>query len=51
LAFASSFDQIGPLATNVEDAALVLEVISGSDDFDSTASTKQVPSYAPKKLY
>jgi aspartyl-tRNA(Asn)/glutamyl-tRNA(Gln) amidotransferase subunit A len=49
LAFASSFDQIGPLATNVEDAALVLEVISGSDDFDSTASTKQVPSYAPKK--
>ncbi len=47
LAFASSFDQIGPLANNVEDAALVLEVISGSDDFDSTASTRPVPSYDP----
>ncbi len=48
LAFASSFDQIGPFAKNVEDAALVLEVISGADDFDSTASSKPVPNYTPK---
>lgn len=46
LAFASSFDQIGPLAKNVEDAALVLEVISGNDEFDSTASSKSVPEYS-----
>lgn len=47
LAFASSFDQIGPFAANVEDAALVLEVIAGNDEFDSTASTKEVENYAP----
>lgn len=48
LAFASSFDQIGPFAKNVEDAALVTEVIAGNDDFDSTASSKPVPSFEPK---
>jgi aspartyl-tRNA(Asn)/glutamyl-tRNA(Gln) amidotransferase subunit A len=48
LAFASSFDQIGPFATNVEDAALVLEVISGCDEFDSTASSKEVPDLSPR---
>ena len=47
LAFASSFDQISPFAHNVEDAALVTEVIAGSDEFDSTSSTNPVPSYAP----
>ncbi|MFM1875500.1 MAG: hypothetical protein RL266_1237 [Bacteroidota bacterium] len=50
LAFASSFDQIGPFATNIEDAALVLEVISGSDEFDSTASSRPVEDYAPLAL-
>lgn len=45
LAFASSFDQIGPFANNVEDAALVLEVISGKDSFDSTSSSTTVPTY------
>jgi aspartyl-tRNA(Asn)/glutamyl-tRNA(Gln) amidotransferase subunit A len=45
LAYASSFDQIGPFSNNVEDAALVMEVISGADDFDSTVSQKPVPSY------
>jgi aspartyl-tRNA(Asn)/glutamyl-tRNA(Gln) amidotransferase subunit A len=31
-----SLDQIGPLARNVEDASLLLEVIKGKDDFDNT---------------
>ncbi len=38
IAFASSFDQIGPLAHSVHDCALVLEVISGNDVMDSTSS-------------
>lgn len=46
IAYASSFDQIGPLAHSVEDAALVLEVIAGKDEFDSTASSKPVPVYS-----
>jgi aspartyl-tRNA(Asn)/glutamyl-tRNA(Gln) amidotransferase subunit A len=37
IAYASSFDQIGPITHNVEDAALIMDVISGMDDFDSTA--------------
>lgn len=36
-AFASSFDSIGPFARNVEDTALVLSVISGYDEKDSTS--------------
>jgi len=50
LAFASSFDQISPFAKNVEDAALITEVISGGDDFDSTSSSKEVPDFSPKPL-
>ena len=52
IAYASSFDQIGPLTNNVEDAAIILEVISGKDDFDSTVSSKKVEAYsklAPNK--
>jgi aspartyl-tRNA(Asn)/glutamyl-tRNA(Gln) amidotransferase subunit A len=37
VAFASSLDQIGPFATDVRDAALVLEAISGHDPMDSTS--------------
>src|SRR5437016_508749 len=36
VAFGSSLDQIGPLARNVEDAALLSQVISGADPRDST---------------
>ncbi|MDR2751070.1 MAG: Asp-tRNA(Asn)/Glu-tRNA(Gln) amidotransferase subunit GatA [Clostridiales bacterium] len=37
VAFASSLDQIGPLASSAEDCALVLEAISGPDGFDRTS--------------
>jgi len=46
IAYASSFDQIGIFANSVEDAALVLEVIAGTDDFDSTVSQQPVPFYS-----
>jgi aspartyl-tRNA(Asn)/glutamyl-tRNA(Gln) amidotransferase subunit A len=46
IAYASSFDQIGPLTNNIEDAALLMEVMAGKDGYDSTASSKPVPSYS-----
>jgi aspartyl-tRNA(Asn)/glutamyl-tRNA(Gln) amidotransferase subunit A len=46
IAYASSFDQIGPVTNTIEDAARILEVIAGKDEFDSTASSAQVPSYS-----
>lgn len=45
-AFASSFDSIGPFSKNVEDAALVMEVISGKDLNDSTSIKKEIPDYS-----
>jgi len=44
IAFASSLDQIGPFANNVEDAALLLEVIAGHDPMDSTSLPEPAPS-------
>jgi aspartyl-tRNA(Asn)/glutamyl-tRNA(Gln) amidotransferase subunit A len=46
IAYASSFDQIGPITTTVEDAALLLEIMSGKDEFDSTVSSRPVEAYA-----
>ena len=43
--FASSFDTIGPFANNLEDIALVLQVISGKDEFDSTSNSIEVPNF------
>lgn len=37
VAYASSFDQIGPIAASVEDAALIFDAISGKDERDSTS--------------
>ncbi len=54
IAYASSFDQIGIFAQSVEDAALVLEVISGKDNFDSTVSQQETPTFSklePTKTY
>lgn len=45
VAFASSFDCIGPLSNSVEDAAAILEVIAGTDANDNTTSSRPVPSY------
>lgn len=45
IAFASSFDQIGPFANSVEDIALLTEIISGHDSMDSTSSNKEVPEF------
>lgn len=45
-AYASSFDCIGIFGTCIEDVALVLEVIAGADEFDSTVSHKPVPAYS-----
>jgi aspartyl-tRNA(Asn)/glutamyl-tRNA(Gln) amidotransferase subunit A len=48
IAYASSFDQIGIFAQNVPDAALMLEVMAGADEFDSTASQEKVDTYSSK---
>jgi aspartyl-tRNA(Asn)/glutamyl-tRNA(Gln) amidotransferase subunit A len=37
IAYASSFDQVGIFANNVADTALLLEIMSGEDEYDSTA--------------
>lgn len=42
VAFCSSLDQIGPIAKNVEDARILLSVISGRDDHDSTSVEPKV---------
>lgn len=46
VAFASSLDQVGPLAGSVEDAALLLGTIAGHDPLDSTSLNVPVPDFA-----
>jgi len=46
VAFASSLDQIGPLTRDVEDAAILLEVIAGDDPKDSTSVYEPVLPYS-----
>ena len=54
IAYASSFDTIGVFSATVKDNALVLEVIAGYDEKDSTSSKEEVMSYSkldiPKRL-
>jgi aspartyl-tRNA(Asn)/glutamyl-tRNA(Gln) amidotransferase subunit A len=45
VAFASSLDQIGPITKDVTDAALLLQVIAGYDQSDSTSVPTEVPNY------
>jgi aspartyl-tRNA(Asn)/glutamyl-tRNA(Gln) amidotransferase subunit A len=44
-ACASSFDQVGPLAKDVKDAALLLGAMAGADWHDATALDREVPDY------
>ena len=46
IAYASSFDQIGPITKSMYDMQLLMEVISGKDDTDATSSSKPVPEYS-----
>jgi aspartyl-tRNA(Asn)/glutamyl-tRNA(Gln) amidotransferase subunit A len=45
VSYASSLDQIGPITRTVEDAALLLNVISGHDTKDSTSADVEVPDF------
>jgi aspartyl-tRNA(Asn)/glutamyl-tRNA(Gln) amidotransferase subunit A len=45
IAYASSFDQVGTITSSVEDAALLMEVLAGVDEYDSTVSRLPVPLY------
>ena len=46
VAFASSLDQAGPVCRSAEDAALMLQVMAGLDEKDSTSADRPVPDYA-----
>jgi len=46
IAYASSLDQAGPLATTAEDCALLLSAMAGVDEKDSTSSAVQVEDYS-----
>jgi aspartyl-tRNA(Asn)/glutamyl-tRNA(Gln) amidotransferase subunit A len=45
IAFASSLDQIGPITKDVEDNALLLNLIAGHDEMDSTSANIQTPDF------
>lgn len=45
VAYASSLDQAGPMARSAEDLALILQVMAGFDEQDSTSVSCQIPSY------
>ncbi len=49
IAYASSFDQIGPFTNSIDDSALLLEIMAGEDEFDGTVSTKKVDTYSEKE--
>ena len=46
IAYASSFDQIGPITNDLSDAALLLEIMAGKDEYDNTVSSKPVDKYS-----
>lgn len=48
VAFASSLDQIGPIARSAEDCAIILNAISGYDIHDGTSSRCKVPNFTAK---
>lgn len=52
VAFASSLDQIGPITKNVEDSAIVMNIIAGKDEMDSTTVERNIDftQYIGKKM-
>ena len=46
IAYASSFDQIGIFAKNIEDVSRVLEILSGADEYDSTVAQEPIERYS-----
>lgn len=48
IAYASSFDTVGPMAKTAEDCAIILEIIAGHDIYDGTSSKSEVPLYSQK---
>jgi aspartyl-tRNA(Asn)/glutamyl-tRNA(Gln) amidotransferase subunit A len=50
VAYGSSFDCIGIFSKSIDDIALVLEVIAGADECDSTVSRKGVPAYSKEMM-
>ncbi|MBI4099526.1 Asp-tRNA(Asn)/Glu-tRNA(Gln) amidotransferase subunit GatA [Candidatus Microgenomates bacterium] len=48
IAYASSFDTVGPTARTAQGCAKVLQVIAGKDPYDATSSAEPVPNYSQK---
>ncbi|MFN3405133.1 MAG: Asp-tRNA(Asn)/Glu-tRNA(Gln) amidotransferase subunit GatA [Cytophagaceae bacterium] len=48
IAYSSSFDTIGIITRSVEDIAILLEIVAGQDNFDSTVSSLPVAAYSQK---
>jgi len=46
IAYASSFDSVGPMAKSAEDLAIVMEAIAGKDKYDATSALNPVPKYS-----
>src|SRR5690606_18207027 len=50
IAYASSYDTVGPMTKDVYDNALVMEVISGIDEKDATTSPSDIPQYTEEMM-
>jgi aspartyl-tRNA(Asn)/glutamyl-tRNA(Gln) amidotransferase subunit A len=50
IAYASSFDQIGPITRSAEDAALILTIIAGQDERDATTSPAPVEAFVETRV-
>ena len=49
IAYGSSLDQIGPFTKTVQDSALLLEVMAGGDEYDTTSASVKVDNYSELK--